>query len=149
MAASFGELRFMDYRIPLVMFQWHVRICALQWPPLLLNVAAEWPLRPPFEHNRGDPTCCWRIPMVIKAIVEHGQIRLLEPLPAEWVEGRELRILEAASGESQEEGDTWSLEMDALTAEADDPEDWARIEAALAEADAQAKAYVRREMGLP
>jgi hypothetical protein len=38
--------------------------------------------------------------------------------------------------------------MDALTAGADDPEDWARIDAALAEADEQAKAYVRREMGL-
>ena len=40
--------------------------------------------------------------MVIRAVVEHGQIRLLEPLPSEWVEGRELRILEAGSGESPE-----------------------------------------------
>jgi hypothetical protein len=87
--------------------------------------------------------------MVIRAVVEHGQIRLLEPLPSEWVEGRELRILEAGSGESPEEVDKWRLEMNALTAEADDPADWARIEAALSEADAQAKAYVRREMGLP
>ncbi len=87
--------------------------------------------------------------MVIRAVVDHGQIRLLEPLPSEWVEGRELQILEAGSGESPEEVDKWRLEMNALTAEADDPEDWARIEAALSEADAQAKAYVRCEMGLP
>jgi hypothetical protein len=87
--------------------------------------------------------------MFIRAVVEHGQIRLLEPLPAEWVEGRGLQILDAASCDGPEGIDTWSLEMDALNAEADDPEDWARIEAALAEADAQAKAYVRREMGLP
>ncbi len=87
--------------------------------------------------------------MVIRAVVEHGQIRLLEPLPSDWVEGRELRILDAESGEGPEGMDTWALEMDALTADADDPEDWARVEAALAEADAHAKAYVRREMGLP
>ncbi len=37
----------------------------------------------------------------------------------------------------------------ALTAELDDPEDWARIEAALAEGDIQAKSFVQREMGLP
>jgi hypothetical protein len=87
--------------------------------------------------------------MVIRAIVEHGQIRLLEPMPSEWVEGRELCILEASSDEVPTEPDTWSLEMDALTAEADDPEDRARIDAALAEADEHAKAHVRREMGLP
>jgi hypothetical protein len=87
--------------------------------------------------------------MVIRAVVERGQIRLLEPMPSEWVEGRELCILEASSDEVTRESDTWSVEMDALTAEANDPDDWARIDAALAEADDQAKAFVRREMGLP
>ena len=77
--------------------------------------------------------------MVIRAVVERGQIRLLEPLPADWVEGRELRVLEAESGTAQgDEGDTWSREMDALTAEGNDPEDWARVEAVLAEANAKA-----------
>ena len=37
--------------------------------------------------------------MVIRAVVEHGQIRLLEPMPVEWAEGRELCILEAESNE--------------------------------------------------
>jgi hypothetical protein len=87
--------------------------------------------------------------MVIRAVVEHGQIRLLEPMPSEWVEGRELCVLEADSDKVPDGPDTWSLEMDALAAEADDPEDWARIAAALANADEQAKAYVRRERGLP
>jgi hypothetical protein len=86
--------------------------------------------------------------MVIRAIVEHGQIRPLEPLPSEWVDGRELRVLEAGSGELPEEPDTWCEEMDTLAAELNDPEDWARIEAALAEADIQARSYVKREMGL-
>jgi hypothetical protein len=87
--------------------------------------------------------------MVIRAIVEHGQIRPLEPLPAEWVDGRELCVLEAESHEALEEADTWCAEMDALASELDDPEDRDRIEAALAEADIQAKSHVRREMGLP
>ena len=87
--------------------------------------------------------------MVIRAVVEHGQIRLLEPMPSEWIEGRELCILEANSDEVLRESDTWLLEMDALTSEAVDPEDWARIDAVLADANDQAKAYVRREMGLP
>jgi hypothetical protein len=87
--------------------------------------------------------------MVIRAVVEHGQIRLLEPMPLEWVEGRELCILLADSDEIPDGPDTWSLDMDALTAEANDPEDWARIDATLAEADEQAKAYVGRKMGLP
>jgi hypothetical protein len=87
--------------------------------------------------------------MVIRAIVERGLIRPLEPLPKEWVDGRELRVLEAESSERPEEPDMWCAEMDTLSAEIDDPEDWARIEAALAAADIQAKSYIRREMGLP
>jgi hypothetical protein len=87
--------------------------------------------------------------MVIRAVVERGQIRPLEPLPSEWVDGRELRVLEAESGHEPEELDAWCAEMNALAGELDDPEDWARIEAALADADTQAKAIVRREMGLP
>jgi hypothetical protein len=75
-------------------------------------------------------------------------MRPLEPLPAEWVDGRELRVLEAGTLEEPEEPDTWSAEMDTLAAELADPEDWARIEGALAEADRQAKSFVRREMGL-
>jgi len=86
--------------------------------------------------------------MVIRAIVEHGQIRPLEPLPSERVEGRELRVLEAESHEALDGVDTWAREMDILAADPDDPEDWAHIEAALVDADTQAKAYVRREMGL-
>ncbi len=70
-------------------------------------------------------------------------------LPLQWVEGRELHVLEADPHEGPDDSDTWSQEMDILAAEPDDPEDWAHIEAALADADIQAKAYVRREMGLP
>jgi hypothetical protein len=87
--------------------------------------------------------------MVIRAIVECGLIRPLEPLPTEWIDGQELRVVEAGTREESEEPDSWCAEMDTLAAELADPEDWARIEAALTEADRQAKACVRREMGLP
>ena len=48
-----------------------------------------------------------------------------------------------------DEADQWSSDMNALTAILNDPAEWQEIEAALAEADRQAKAVVRREMGLP
>jgi hypothetical protein len=87
--------------------------------------------------------------MGIKAVVEQGIIRALEPLPPDWIEGRELRV-EAVGDEGELEApDTWSQEMDALTADLCAPEEWAQIEDTLREADEQAKAWVRRAMGLP
>jgi hypothetical protein len=45
--------------------------------------------------------------------------------------------------------DTWAQEMDNLTASLNDPQEWADLDAVLAEADRQSKTAVRREMGLP
>jgi hypothetical protein len=87
--------------------------------------------------------------VVIRAIVEHGMIRPLDPLPVEWVDGQELRVLEAESCERLEEPEASRAEMDTLSAEVGDPEDWVRIEAALVEAEIPAKSHIRREMGLP
>jgi hypothetical protein len=86
--------------------------------------------------------------MVIRAIVEHGQIRPLEPLPAEWADGRELRVLEAEPREAPEEPSARRAEMDALSADAFEPEARARIEAALSEADRHARSKLHRAMGL-
>ena len=86
--------------------------------------------------------------MVIRAIVEHGQIRPVEPLPPECVDGRELRVLDAESSDKPEEPDTWCAEMDSLTAGLNDPEDWECIEAALAEGDLQAKTFSGARIGL-
>ena len=87
--------------------------------------------------------------MGIKAVVEHGIIRPLEPLPPDWVEGRALRVEVAEAQEELEGPDTWSQEMDILTADLYTPEESTQIEETLREADEQAKAWVRREMGLP
>ncbi|HZW34264.1 MAG TPA: hypothetical protein VFF52_26310 [Isosphaeraceae bacterium] len=87
--------------------------------------------------------------MGIKAVIDQGTIRPLEPLPPDWVDGQELRIEVAAHEDEREAPDTWAQEMDALTANLYTPEEWAQIEETLREADQQAKAWVRREMGLP
>jgi len=84
---------------------------------------------------------------MIRAILKEGVLHPLDPLPAEWTDGREFWVEEACE-ESPEELDKWSQELKALAAEID-PEDIARLEAALAEADKQAKEMVRRQMGLP
>ena len=87
---------------------------------------------------------------MIRAIVKNGAIQPLEPIPAEWSDGKELVVQEADgnSRESPEELDKWCRELDALCAEGD-PEDDERLRTALAEAHERAKAVVRREMGLP
>jgi hypothetical protein len=84
--------------------------------------------------------------MGIRAVIEQGIIRPLEPLPPDWVDGQELRIEAAEDEDGGEALDTWSQEMDALTANLYPPEEGAQIEETLREADQQAKAWVRHEM---
>ena len=87
---------------------------------------------------------------MIRAVVNNGVIQPLEPLPASWGNGRELVVdaPEDAPGNKADDLDEWSIEMNALTANLNDPAEWQAIDATLAEADKQAKAQVRREMGL-
>jgi hypothetical protein len=87
--------------------------------------------------------------MIIRAMVKNGLLQPLEPLPADWAEGRTLEIdgyLEPVDDERELE--EWYRDMAELTAELDDPEDWQRFEETLAEQDRMAKEQVRREMGL-
>ncbi len=88
---------------------------------------------------------------MIRAVVKNGIIQPLEPLPPNWQDGQEVVVNERAeqSATGAEDLERWSEEMRLLTAELDDPREWQEIEAALAEADRQSKALVRREMGLP
>ncbi len=82
---------------------------------------------------------------MIRAIDRDGKIEPLDPRPAHWGEGRELQIIEAEPSDDPEEIEKWWNE---LRNGPDDPEDWQRFEAALAEADRVAKDQVRKEMGL-
>lgn len=81
--------------------------------------------------------------MTIKAIIEEGMVRLLEPLPPAWVEGQELRVEAVGEAVSTEPADPWAREMASLASQLDRPEEWAELEAALEDADVQAKAWMR------
>jgi predicted DNA-binding antitoxin AbrB/MazE fold protein len=84
---------------------------------------------------------------MIRAIVENGVIRPLEPLPPSWSEGHEVRVEDAQSG-SAEDLETWYRELQSLGPAVYEPGERERVEAVLREADEGAKAMVRREMGL-
>jgi hypothetical protein len=85
---------------------------------------------------------------MVKAVVNHGEIRALEPLPADWLEGQPLRIEKADDdATSVEEIDRDFAVLTSLCAESE-PADEDRLDRALCEARRQAKEQVRREMGL-
>ena len=87
---------------------------------------------------------------MIRAVVQKGIIRPVDPLPADWEEGRVVAVDDLAEdfADGRDDFETWSNDMKTLTAELNDPEEWRAIEASLAEADRQSKDLVRREMGL-
>lgn len=88
---------------------------------------------------------------MIRAMVKNGLIQPLEPLPAGWLDGHEVVVNEPREHDRNgaERSDHWAEDMNALTADLDDPEEWQHIEDALTDADRLSKAVVRREMGLP
>jgi predicted DNA-binding antitoxin AbrB/MazE fold protein len=87
---------------------------------------------------------------MIRAIVNNGIIQPLEPIPNNWRNGQEVVVddtIELMQDDAQSI-DKWLDDMDMLTAELNDAEEWREIEATLAESDRQQKALMRREMGL-
>jgi len=84
---------------------------------------------------------------MIRAVVQNGLIRPLEPLPAAWNEGRHV-IVEDAGSTSVEELEGWYRELQRLDPAEDEPDEWRQVQAVLNEADEQAKALVRRKIGL-
>jgi hypothetical protein len=85
---------------------------------------------------------------MIRAIFRDGQIQPLDPLPADWEEGRELQIIEGDPIDDPESIERWCRELESIKDRIEDPADWERFESALAEADRVAKDQVRKEMGL-
>jgi hypothetical protein len=81
------------------------------------------------------------------AVLKNGLIYPVEPLPPEWIEGQELEVQEVQDGTPSGLA-RWYQELEALCA-ANDPEDDARLQAALEEAHREAKEFMRRRMGLP
>jgi hypothetical protein len=85
--------------------------------------------------------------LMIRAIIQGGQIRPLDPLPAEWTEGRQV-IVEDAQPAPSDDLDEWYRELQELGPARYEPGEWERVQATLAEADELAWAVVRRQMGL-
>jgi hypothetical protein len=85
---------------------------------------------------------------MVKAVVSHGEIRPLEPLPADWRDGQPLRIEKAEDAEPPVEEIDRDFSVLANLCAAIDPADDEQLEAALAEARRAAKDQVRRQMGL-
>ena len=83
---------------------------------------------------------------MVKAVLHDGVIELLSPLPEAWHEGQELLVQEAGPV-GPEDWDAWEREIETLARNIP-PEDHLRVEKALAEADREAKEFVRRQMGL-
>ena len=85
---------------------------------------------------------------MVKAVVSCGEIRPLEPLPADWREGQPLRIEKADYSEmSVEEIDRDFAVLASLCSESE-PANEDQLDRALHEARRQAKEQVRRDMGL-
>lgn len=82
------------------------------------------------------------------AVFQNGEIRPLEPLPSEWQDGQRLVVEAADDGDaSVEQIDRDFARLASLCAD-NDPADEARLAEALEAARQQAKAQVRRQMGL-
>ena len=84
---------------------------------------------------------------MIRAIIQNGEIRPIEPLPADWRDGREV-IVEEAERASTDDLDEWYRELQLLGPAQYEPGEREQLQMLLNEADVQAKALVRLEMGL-
>jgi hypothetical protein len=86
---------------------------------------------------------------MVKAVVSRGEIRPLEPLPADWQEGQKLRVEKADDGEPSVEEIDRDFSVLANLCETSEPGEEEQLERAVQEARRQAKEQVRRQMGLP
>jgi hypothetical protein len=83
---------------------------------------------------------------MVKAVLRQGVIVPLEPLPHEWEDGAALEVAKAHA--PPEDIDAWAKPMNQLCADSSISDEEA-MRRAIEEHRRQAKAQVRREMGLP
>jgi hypothetical protein len=83
---------------------------------------------------------------MLKAVLRQGVIVPLEPLPQDWEEGAALEVAKAHAPPA--DIDAWAKSMNQLCADSS-PSDEETMRRAIEEHRQQAKAQVRREMGLP
>lgn len=85
---------------------------------------------------------------IVKAVVNHGAIRSLEPLPGDWREGQALSVEKLEVGDISVEEIDRDFALLAKLCSASDVADEALMQHALDDANRQAKEHVRRQMGL-
>jgi hypothetical protein len=85
---------------------------------------------------------------MVKAVVSQGEIRPLEPLPADWQDGQRLRVEKADDGETPVDQIDRDFNELARLCETSEFADEEQLERALQVAHRQAKEQVRRHMGL-
>jgi hypothetical protein len=87
------------------------------------------------------------VDMTIKAILRHGVIQPIDPLPSDWADGQEL-VVEEPQQNSPAEIVQWSQELDAATAQIP-AEEHDRFLHALDEIERESKEVVRKQWGRP
>ena len=85
---------------------------------------------------------------MVRAVVSRGEIRPLDPLPADWQEGQPLRVEKAEDAEPPAEEIDRDFAVLASLCQTSEPADEEQLERALQEAHREAKEQVRRRMGL-
>ncbi len=85
---------------------------------------------------------------MVNAVVTGGEIRPLEPLPADWRDGQRVRIERADEAEPTVEEIDRDFAVLAAMCESSDPADEEKMRQAIREAKELAKEQVRRDMGL-
>jgi hypothetical protein len=85
---------------------------------------------------------------MVRAVVSRGEIRPLEPLPADWQEGQPLRVEKAEDDEMSIEEIDRDFAVLADLCEKNEPAAEEELERALQEAHLQAKQQVRGHMRL-
>lgn len=85
---------------------------------------------------------------MIKAVLKNGAFQPLEALPTTWRDGQEV-VVDEAEETSSADLDRWYEELEALGGARYEPGEREQIQIMMAEADEQAKAFIRRQMGLP
>ena len=85
--------------------------------------------------------------MTIKAVLRHGVIQPVEPLPSDWAEGQELLVEEPKTTQPNAEISQWAQEMDAATAQIPAAEH-ERFLTALEEIERESKDAIRKQWGI-
>jgi hypothetical protein len=91
---------------------------------------------------------CFDKESMLKAVVSQGEIRPLEPLPADWQEGQRLRIEKSDDEKTPAEEIDRDFAVLENLCESSEPAEEEQLERALQEARRLAKEQARRQMEL-